>query len=125
MNRLENCNLQTALVPVAEHIIDFNGTGIDISELQDTGMIVLMVESVSGAGRTLDVEIEDGLTLGGAYASASPPVNFTQVGLTSAEEAITIYLEGLRNFIRAAVTIAGTSPVFRMGMILIGRTGNE
>jgi len=125
MNRLERTNLQTDLIPLAEHTVTVNGTGISVAELQDMVKLILLVDSKSGAGRTLDIEIEDGDTLGGAYASLSPPVTFAQVGVTDAQEAIDLKIDSTRAFIRAALTIAGTSPVFHVGLAVLGRTGNE
>lgn len=125
MNRIERTNLQTALIPLAQHTVTVNGTGIDVAELQDMVKLILSVESISGAGRLLDVEIEDGDTLGGSYASLSPPVTFAQVGVSDAQEAINLKVDGTRAFIRAAITIAGSSPIFQVGLTMLGRTGQE
>lgn len=125
MNRLENCVLKTSLIPPARLIATGNETGVDVSEFQDMVKLLLAAQSVSGAGRTLDIEITDGLTLGGAYASLVPPVTFTQVGLTDSEQEIDFYVDSARPFIRAEVTIAGTSPIFETSLQMIGRTGQE
>jgi len=125
MNRLENCSLKTSLIPPAQHIVTVNGTGIDVSEFQDMIKLILLVQSVSGAGRTLDIEITDGLTLGGAYASMVPAVNFTQITTTDSEQEIDIYIDRARPFIRAELTIAGTTPIYEAALAMIGRTGQE
>lgn len=125
MNRIERTLLQTALIPLTEHTVTVNGTGVDVAELQDMVKLILSVESISGAGRLLDVEIEDGDTLGGSYASLVPPVTFTQVGVTDAQEAINLKIDGTRAFIRAAITIAGSTPIFQVGLTMLGRTGQE
>ena len=122
MNRLEKAVLQTAIIPVAEHTTSFDSSAIEIAELQDMGKLVLMVEAVQGTDPTLNIEIEDGLTSGGSFASASPSIDFTEVTDTDSEQELNIYLDGLRNFIRAAVTITGTdTPTFRLGLVLLGR----
>lgn len=125
MNRLENCSLKTSLIPPARLIADGNETGVDVSELQDMVKLVLAFQSVSGANRLMDIEITDGLTLGGSYASMVPAVNFTQIGLTDSEQEIDVYIDRARPFIRAEVTISGTSPIFEGSVQMIGRTGNE
>lgn len=125
MNRLERSLLKTSLLPPGRLTVTVNGTGVDVSEFQDMVKLILMAESVSGAGRTMDIEITDGLTLGGAYASLSPAVTFTQVGVTDSEQEININIDRTRNFIRAEVTIAGTTPIFETSLSMIGRTGNE
>ena len=125
MNRLERCELKTSLVPPARHITTANGTGIDVSEFQDMIKLVLLVQSVSGAGRTLDIEITDGLTLGGSYASLSPAVNFVQITTTDSEQELDIYVDRARPFIRAEMTIAGSTPIFEVALAVIGRTGQE
>lgn len=117
--QLQNVVLQTALLPVQEVTASLNGTGIPVAVLKDDGLIVLMVESVSGAGRTLDVAVEDATTLGGSYAALSPAVAFVQVTTSDAEQAILLYLEGVREFIRIALTVAGTSPIYRVGCGLL------
>jgi hypothetical protein len=125
MNRLENCSLKTSLLPPGRLTVDVNGTGVDVSEFQDMVKLVLMVESVSGTSRTLDIAITDGLTLGGAYAAMSPAVEFTQVGLTDSEQEIDIYIDKARPFIRAECDIEGTTPIFEVSLSMIGRTGQE
>jgi len=125
MNRLERTTLKTSLLPPGEQSVTVNGTGVNVSELQDMVKLLLMVESVSGAGRTMDIEITDGLTLGGAYASLVPAVTFAQVGVTDSEQEINLNVDRTRPFIRAEVTIAGTTPVFETSLSMIGRTGNE
>lgn len=125
MNRLENCVLKTSLIPPARLTVTGNETGVDVSEFQDMVKLLLAAQSVSGASRTLDIEITDGLTLGGAYASLSPAVTFTQVGLTDSEQEIDFYIDSARPFIRAEVIIAGTSPIFETSLQMIGRTGQE
>ncbi len=125
MNRLERCSLQTSLIPPARLIATGNETGVDVSDLQDMVKLALAAQSVSGAGRTMDIEITDGLTLGGAYASMVPPINFTQVGLTDSEQEIDVYIDRARPFIRAEITITGTSPIFETSLQMIGRTGQD
>ncbi len=125
MNRLENCSLKTSLLPPGRLTVDVNGTGVDVSDLQDMVKLLLAVDSVSGATRTLDIEITDGLTLGGAYASMVPAQNFAQVGLTDSEQELDIYIDSARPFIRAEVTITGTTPIYETSLQMIGRTGNE
>ena len=125
MNRLRRALLKTQLIPNAEHITTVNGTGVDVRELQDFVKLILDVDSKSGAGRTLDIEIEDGLTLGGSYASLVPPVTFTQVTTSALQEAINLNTDRTRGFIRAALTIAGTTPIFHVSLTMLGRTGQE
>ena len=123
MNRIENTEMQTALMPVQElsGVGATNGTGIPIAQLLDVGKIVLMAESVSGAGRTLNVKIQHSDVLGSGYADLSPAVAFTEVGLTDAEQAINLYLDGAKGFIRVVATLAGTSPIYRVGVALIAK----
>jgi hypothetical protein len=125
MNRLENCVLKTSLLPPGRLTVTVNGTGVDVSELQDMVKLILMAESVSGASRTLDIEITDGLTLAGAYASLVPPINFVQVTTADSEQELDINIERARNFIRAEVTITGTTPIYETSLSMVGRTGQE
>lgn len=125
MNRLENCSLKTSLLPPGRLTVDVNGTGVDVSEFQDMVKLILMAESVSGATRTLDIEITDGLTLGGSYASMVPAQNFTQVTTSDSEQELDVYIDAARPFIRAEVTITGSTPIYEASLSMIGRTGQE
>ena len=125
MNRLNRSLLKTSLLPPGRLTVTVNGTGVNVSEFQDFVKLVLMTESVSGAGRTMDIEITDGLTLGGSYASLVPAVNFTQVTTADSEQEINLNVDRARPFIRAEVTIAGTTPIFETSLSMIGRTGEE
>ncbi|KKK57014.1 hypothetical protein LCGC14_3058730, partial [marine sediment metagenome] len=51
--------------------------------------------------------------------------NFTQIALTDSEQEIDLYIDRARPFIRAEVTIAGTTPIFETSLSMIGRTGQE
>lgn len=118
---LRRATIQPALFPVQElsGVGATNGPSVAIATLRDFGKIVLMAESVSGAGRTLDAKIQDAVATGGPFADAVPAIDFTQVGLTDAEEAVDAYLDGLREFMRIVITLAGTSPIYRVGSILL------
>lgn len=125
--RLTSTILQPAIFPVQEvtFVGETNGPSVEVANLNDMGKIVLMAESVSGAGRTLDARIQDAVATGGPFADAIPAVAFAQIGLTDDEEAINIYLDGLREFMRIVITLAGTSPVYRIGCILLGRSAQD
>ncbi len=125
MNRLESCSLKASLITPQQLTVTVNEAGVDVSELQDMVKLVLAAQSVSGAGRTMDIEITDSLTLGGAYASLTPAVTFAQVGVADSEQEIDLYIDQARPFIRAEIVIAGTSPIFETSLQMIGRTGQE
>ncbi len=125
MNRLERTSLQTSLLPPGRLTIDVNGTGVEVAELQDMVKLILMVEAISGTTPTLDIEITGGDTLGGAYASLSPAVNFTQVTDADSEQEIDLNIDSAPNFIRAEADLEGTTPIYEVSLSMLGRTGQE
>jgi len=54
-----------------------------------------------------------------------PAVTFAQVTTTDFEAEINLPIDRARPFIRAEVTIAGTTPIFETSLQMLGRTGQE
>lgn len=116
--RLRSTGIIT-LVALAERTVTGQGAAVPVALYKDDGKAILLANSVSGAGRTLDVSIED--SADGSTGWAATGLAFSQVGTADADEAIDVYLDGLRGFIRAAWTIAGTTPVYRFGVAFLAR----
>ena len=112
----------TGIITIAandERIITGQGAAVAIAALKDDGKFVMQANSVSGAGRTLNCFIED--SADGSTGWVATDFAFTEVGTADVDEAIDVYLEGLRAFIRASWVITGASPIFRFGVALLAR----
>lgn len=104
-----------------------NGTAVDTQGYNSLAC-TLEVGAVSGTSPTLDVKLQESDTSGGTYTDISG-ATFTQV--TAANSSQVIRLDGLntgsrKRFIRAAATIAGTTPSFTLAAnLLLGRAFRE
>lgn len=113
-----------SLIKPSTNTTTVTGTGVDVGSTNlDDAMAVLDVGTVSGTTPTLDVTIQASGTVGGTYTTIS---TFGQVTASTKLGAVSVSLEGLagsvdRRFVRAVGTIAGTTPSFAFGVILLAR----
>ena len=122
---LQNGLSNIALLPSAVNTSTATGTGVDVSGFQ--GKLKLVLDTAIGTGTTptLDVTVEDGLTLGGAYAAVTDANGdayaFTQVTDAAAVLAsIAVDTRDCRKFIRVVATITGTTPSFTCSLNAVG-----
>ena len=108
-----------ALLDVQEITASAAGSGIDIRDYSQDAKFFVMAESVSGADRTMDIDIQDADAIGGPYANTG--VSFTQITTADFNEAFNERIDRFRRFIRVNVTIAGTTPVFRVACGVFAR----
>lgn len=117
LNRsLTRATVETLLAPAAR-TASANGTGVDVTKYEGTVMAVLDVGTVTGTSPTLDAKLQESDTLGGTYTDI-PGAAFAQVA-GAAQSLVRVDVDGRKKFIRAAVTIGGTSPSFTCAMDLI------
>lgn len=97
-----------------------NGSGIDIRDYVGDLKVVLSSSAGGGTAPTLDVKLQDSDSSGGTYADISGAA-FTQVtGAAASTQSLTIDADAVKQFIRAVITIAGTSPTFDMALVAVG-----
>ena len=107
------------LLPALSRSADANGTGVDVSALEGSGIAILEAANVSGTTPTLDVKLQDCDTIGGTYADI-PGAVFAQVTTVAGIQKIAVEIQQARKFIRAVFDVGGTSPVYTAGCYLIG-----
>lgn len=96
-----------------------NGTGVDISHYSGIAKFILSASATGGAGQTLDVKIQHSND-NSSWADAG--IAFTQV--TNAEasfQSLDVNVDGLRKYIRAVSTLAGTTPTVTRSVMMVGQ----
>jgi len=90
-----------------------NGNAVDLQNYVAPGSremkAVLSVGSQSGTNPTLDVKVQDSADGSTGWADI-PGAAFAQVGGALSEQ--TIHCQTLKRYVRAVVTVGGTSPVY-------------
>jgi len=107
----------TEMVAPARKTATANGTGVDFILGSGKALFTLATSAGGGTAPTLDVKLQSSATQGGTYADITGAV-FTQVtNAADATETITVDLDGIANrWIRAVITISGTSPTFDLSL---------
>ena len=99
---------------------DANGAGADLQGYQ--GVLKIVLDSGAGGGTTptLDVKIQDS-TDNSTFADVLGKV-FTQVtGASASIQSLAIDTRAVRRYIRAVLTIAGTTPTFGLAVVAVGQ----
>ena len=101
------------------YVASGNGAGIDLQGYQ--GVLKIVLDSGAGGGTTptLDVKIQDSAD----NSSFTDVVNkaFAQVGAGASLQSLGIDTRGVKRYIRAALTITGTSPTFGLAVVATGQ----
>ena len=101
------------------YVASGNGAGIDLQGYQ--GVLKIVLDSGAGGGTTptLDVKIQDSAD----NSSFTDVVNkaFAQVGASASLQSLGIDTRGVKRYIRAALTITGTSPTFGLAVVVAGQ----
>lgn len=119
LNALAQHNELTLAVP-ATNTSTLTGTGVDVTDYEGIGLVVLNSALGTGTTPTLDGKVQDCATVGGTYADVSG-ATFTQIThAADAMEVIAINVSNVKGFIRIVGTIAGTNPSFVCGAVFIG-----
>jgi len=110
-----------ALLPGARRTASGNGSGVDVRDYVGAAKVVLISSAGGGATPTLDVKIQDSDD-NSTFADVSGAA-FTQVTDAAASlQELHLNLDSVKRYIRAVATIAGTTPTFDGGVILIGQS---
>ena len=97
---------------------DANGAGADLQGYQGVLKVILSSGDGGGTGPTLDAKIQDSAD-NSTFTDVSGKV-FTQV--TSASiQSLAIDTRAVKRYIRAVLTITGTSPTFGLAVITVGQ----
>ena len=99
---------------------DANGAGADLQGYQ--GVLKIVLDSGAGGGTTptLDVKIQDSAD-NSTFADVLGKV-FTQVtGASASIQSLAIDTRAVKRYIRADLTITGTSPTFGLAVTAVGQ----
>ena len=101
------------------YTVSGESAGIDLQGYQ--GILKVILDSGAGGGTTptLDVKIQDS-TDNLTFADVSGKV-FTQVTDIASIQSLAIDTRAVRRYIRAVLTIAGTSPTFGLAVVAVGQ----
>ncbi|MDF1536071.1 MAG: hypothetical protein P1S46_06145 [bacterium] len=113
-------NENIELFPVAARGASANGTGVDVSSDIGEGKVILHAAAGTGTTPTLDVKLQSSPD-NSAWSDISG-ATFTQVDNTAGGslQAIGVDID-TDKYIRAVATIAGTTPSFTFGVVLVTR----
>jgi len=106
------------LVAPAAKTATANGTGVDMTGYQGLAAVYLNNGTTTGTTPTLDVKIQDSAD-NSTYADVTG-YTFTQVtAALSNPVGLTIDTRKVRQYIRAVLTIGGTTPSFTCSVMLL------
>lgn len=119
LNALAQHNELTLSVP-ATNTSTVTGTGVDVTDYEGIGLVVLNSAKGTGTTPTLNGKVQDCATVGGTYADVSGATFAEITDSADTLEVIAINVSNVKGFIRFVGTIAGTSPSFVCGVSFIG-----
>lgn len=106
--------------PIAARTATFNSSGFDARDFIGRALVIQHVGVVSGTTPTLDGKIQESSDNGVADAFADVSgATFAQSTATDQNRELTLDLDGRERFIRYTGTIAGTTPSFTMGVLML------
>jgi len=111
--------LIAASLAAGTYTADAEGTGMDLQGYQGVLKVVLNSGAGGGTTPTLDAKIQDSAD-NSAFADIPGKV-FTQIGTAASIQSLAIDTRAIRRYIRAALTITGTSPTFGLAVTAVGQ----
>ncbi len=118
LNALANAVPVTVLA-AASRSASANGTGIDVSAYEGVGIVIFEAANVSGTSPTCDFKLQESDTSGGTYTDISGAA-ITQITTVAGVQKIAFEVAAAKKFIRGALALAGTSPVYTCAANFIG-----
>ena len=95
-----------------------NGTGVDVKDYNGIGHLILTSAAGTGSNPTLDVHVEDSAD-NSSFADVAG-MAFTQVTNAAASlQSMAVNMDAVRRYVRAVVTIGGSSPHFICACVLV------
>lgn len=127
MNTLSRAVLQQTRVmlkDVSALTATGSSTGLDVSVYEGVLAFSQIVGTVSGTTPTLDGKIETSDASGSGYVTAKTTTavdaTFTQVTASNSLQVVFCDCDALKQYARWTYTIAGTTPSFTAGCMLVG-----
>lgn len=110
---------QTSVSGIAARTATVTATGVDISSYKGGVIVQQLVGVVSGTSPTLDGKLQSSPD-NSTWTDISG-ATFTQVTATDSFQKIGVQVQAAAKYLRYVGTIAGTSPSFTMGVVLLGQ----
>lgn len=110
---------QTSVSAIAARTATVTATGVDISGYKGGVIVQQLVGVVSGTTPTLDGKLQSSPD-NSTWTDISG-ATFTQVTATDSFQKIGVQVQAAAKYLRYVGTIAGTSPSFTMGVVLLGQ----
>jgi hypothetical protein len=107
------------LAPIAV-TVTANTTGVDFSNHTGIGRVDATVGVVSGTTPTMSLQLQDATTAGATYANVASAAALTVATTGGTIQSISFNIDQTRQFLRIAITEAGTTPSFLIGINVIG-----
>lgn len=96
---------------------DVTPAGVDVSAYEGVALFTLDANHIDGTTPTLDVKLQESDTVGGSYTDV-PGGAFAQVTTTDSFQQIKVNLDGRKKFIGALLDVGGTSPDYRVSVVM-------
>ncbi len=97
-----------------------NGTGVDVRDYVGKGIAILDAEAGGGTTPTLDVKLQDSAD-NSTFTDISGAAFAQLTDAADALEGIAIDFDELDRYVRAVVTITGSTPTFVCAVHFLGR----
>ena len=110
--------LIAASLAAGTYTADAEGAGMDLQGYQGVSKVVLNSGAGGGTNPTLDAKIQDSAD-NSTFADISGKV-FTQV-ISASIQSLAIDTRAVKRYIRADLTITGTSPTFGLAVTAVGQ----
>ena len=111
---------QTSVSAIAARTSTVTSSAVDVRAYKGGLLVQQLVGVVSGTSPTLDGKLQSSADGSSGWADITG-ATFTQVTATDSFQAIGIDVRQTSGYIRFVGTIAGTSPSFTMGVVLLGQ----
>lgn len=99
-----------------------NGTAVNVGVHGDDALAIVSMGAITGTTPTGDIVIEASETSGGTYTTVATISQVTTQANGIA--AVGFQLTGSKRFVRARLTVGGTSPSFTFSVLLLVRSLN-
>ena len=111
--------LIAASLAAGTYTADAEGAGMDLQGYQGVSKVVLNSGAGGGTTPTLDAKIQD--SADNSTFADIPGKVFTQTGTAASIQSLAIDTRAVKRYIRADLTINGTSPTFGLAVTAVGQ----
>lgn len=118
-NDLSSQLIQTSVSAIAARTSTVTSSAVDVRGYKGGLVVEQLVGAVSGTSPTLDGKLQESADGSTGWTDISG-ATFTQVTASDSFQKIGVDVRQTRGYVRYVGTIAGTTPSFTMGVVLLG-----